>query len=205
MVVDDPPWGSVGDRGFRIQALLLVGVVDAFVLLNCRRCRAQLSICDDCYRGQEFCRPCALQARRESCREYEHRYRASLPGKLGNARRQAEHRARKRAERLAAAEVVTHHELSFEPAKGQVTAPIAAAPVGGSAAAPASSLPGTVESAWDSGPVAQPETTTDAIKADAPEPIWTGRCAFCGCALAAFARRPGRRARRGARPRLGWR
>jgi hypothetical protein len=161
----------------------------------------QLGLCRSCYRGQEFCRPCAVVARRESCREYERTYRGSLAGKLGNARRQADYRQRKRAERLAAA-VVTHQGSGSSAESGQERPPIAVEPTGGDLAA-ASSPP--VADASGASPTAQPEVT-HAIRFSQPEPVRLERCSFCGCVLPAFARRPGAGRRRwGARPRRGWR
>lgn len=176
--------------------------MDNFFLLNCRRCHQQLGVCESCYRQHEFCRPCAKEDRRESCRGYERTYRTSPLGKQGNARRQREYRDRQRAAR-AAADLVTHHDRPIEPAGRQVVPPIAVAPTPGSTA-PASQPPAVV-SLSDPAPTAQPEVKTDAFHVLAPEPVRLERCSLCGRPLGAYARRPGRGPRRGARPRLAWR
>ena len=163
--------------------------MDVYRLFNCRRCHEQVRICRPCYRGQQFCPPCGPLARRESCREYEAAFRSTLAGKLANAQRQSDHRARARAAQ-AASEVVTHHGSSIEPFAGQ----------GG----PPNPAPPSLEEAAAARAI-QPEVETDAFPMGAaPEPVRAHRCAFCGCPLVAYACRPGvtpPRRRRGARPR----
>lgn len=176
--------------------------MDDFFLLNCRRCHQQLRICGSCYRRHELCRPCARVARRESCREYERTYRMSLAGKLGNARRQADLRDRRRKAR-AAAQVVTHHDRPTEPDGRQASLPIAAPSTTGPAAL--ASQPPAAVSTSASAPAAQLEVKTDALHVLVPEPARLERCSFCRRPLGRYARRPDRAARRGARPRLVWR
>lgn len=183
------PGVSVRQRVPPIQPCGWSWRVDTFVLFSCRRCRGQVRICRSCYRGHQFCEPCAPVARRESCRTYALAHRGTLAGKLGNARRQSEYRKRVREQRRkAAGEPVTHHGSPGEPLAGELGLPSAAAP--------------SFEAAT---PVSQPEEAPHAIPVvAAPVPVRTLRCSFCGHVLPEFAVRPGfapPAQRRGARPR----
>lgn len=166
--------------------------MDTFRLFNCQRCHEQVRLCRSCFRGQQFCAPCAPLARTESCRAYARAHRQTLAGKLGNARRQAEHRARRR--RAPALEVVTHQGSEIAPPGGE----------------PAPSSPVAVASTPAEPEAPPPEEDSHAFLEDAANgAVRPARCSFCGRPLPAFTCRRGtapprrRRARRrGARPRI---
>lgn len=188
----------------------------AFRSLRCARCREAIDVCTHCYRGQKYCLGCSKEERRERQQQYARTYRETTAGRQGNRRRQAARRREQREQRersgaeagsRASAEAaragprmesglqaaVTHHGSPISAAEREVAVSNARSPVVSVSAATTTPLP---ELKIDASEAA---SNGDAQRAT------TRRCHFCGCELAARARRAARRRavhRRGARPRI---
>ena len=66
-------------------------------LFSCSFCLQQVVICSHCDRGNIYCSPkCAINARKQYCKESNKRYQQTTKGKFNNALRQKRFRARQK-------------------------------------------------------------------------------------------------------------
>ena len=63
-------------------------------LYDCALCSQQVVICLGCDHGNVYCSPCALIARKQATRKYNHKYQQTPKGKANNAARQQKFRAK---------------------------------------------------------------------------------------------------------------
>lgn len=86
-------------------------------IFSCARCHCQVVICCRCDRGQVYCPPCAPQARTDSLRRANRKYRTSHKGRLANALRQRRFRY---AAKQACRKKVTHQGSDVVAADGSL-------------------------------------------------------------------------------------
>ena len=148
-----------------------LSVREDYRLFTCVRCRALVTICSFCDRGQWYCGPdCSRQSRRAGVQAAGRRYQASRPGRHRHAARQARYLLRRHG--TPPAEKMTHRgtpeapeEATLPPTTPEPELAVGRAPVG---------------RAWGAG---------------AAEVV----CLFCGALCAPFARSGPLRRRRRAR------
>ncbi len=94
------------------------GALTSHRLFQCLRCHSRVRICTSCDRGQRFCpSPCAAQARRESTRRANKKYRESSKGRRRNRLRQRRYRKAQSITKQIAS--VTHQGSTNSPSQRQ--------------------------------------------------------------------------------------
>jgi len=94
-------------------------------IYNCVRCHRQVVLCSHCDRGNIYCfGECSQQARQDSCRDANRRYRQSRKGRFNAALRQAKYRRQQQQDLAldpAPEQKVTHHGSTEDPTSVSIT------------------------------------------------------------------------------------